>query len=298
MYSHWTKAKVEDDKDQRLIEYSGRDILVSSPKHYVLGREGGNLIKLDSGTHTYDFTFQLPDKLPASFEASLGHIRYHVEVLIEAPFPIPKEFQHQFTVVADVNLNDLPEVKVPCKCEEVQTFCCCYGCLCCIFCPTDPLTVSVALPYAGFCKGQNIPVVIDFDNQSDIEVLWTKVNLNRITQFTFNTPKLKTKTETEKVLEVLLEGVPENGTKRIEKNIPLPQVLMCSTLDQCKTIQISYELIFEFEARGMHMNIYMTIPVTIGTIPLDIEPSICFEEASAPAMDSRKLLLWLKVEMN
>ena len=55
----------------------------------------------------------------------------------------------------------------------------------------------------------------------------------------------------------------------------------------CKAIQISYELKFEFQTRGFHLNSYINIPITIGTVPLDIEVEpFSVTEATAPAFDS------------
>ena len=161
---------MEDDK--RFVEFSGRDILISTPKKYLLGRDGGQLIRLENGLHSYDFSFQLPEKLPDSFEMFRGHIRYSVQVTLDAPWEGQKQFSREFNVASNVNLNDLPEVKIPCKSEEVETFCCF-----CICIDPDPLLTTVTLPYTGFVPGQNIPITIDFENKSEVEVLWTTINL-------------------------------------------------------------------------------------------------------------------------
>lgn len=291
-YSHWVKGKVDlENEDQRIVEFFGREVFISTPNNYLLRSDEGKLVELDSGTHSYDFSFQLPQELPGSFEAFYGHIRYNVEAFIDAPWDGKKELKLEFTVASNVNLNELPEVKIPCKSEEVTSFC--YWCLC----TSDPLNLTVTLPYAGFVPGQNIPMTIDIDNKTTVEILWTKITFTRKVEFTCDSPKLKTKTELNKILEVLIEGASELSTKRIQKELPLPHVLTSSTLELCKIIKISYDLRVEFETSGCHCNPFFDIPITIGVIPLDIEAfPFSFTEATAPTL--RKLakihlFMWL-----
>lgn len=46
---------------------------------------------------------------------------------------------------------------------------------CCLCCRSQPLTMNISLPVEGYVSGQNIPVRINVENQSGIEV--KKVNI-------------------------------------------------------------------------------------------------------------------------
>lgn len=143
---------------------------------YLFGSRGGDTIEIESGTHRYEFACQLPPQLPASFEASHGHIRYNIEAVLDIPWKFDKETKLQFTLVRVNDLNEFLDLKIPCKSEEIRRFCC----LCC---ESDPLIVTVTLPYSGFVPGQNIHVAVQYNNRSDVEVDSTKIALKRVICF-------------------------------------------------------------------------------------------------------------------
>lgn len=142
----------------------------------MFGSSGATPSEVQPGVHRYEFACMLPPLIPSSFEGSYGHIRYHIEAVLDVPWGFDKEFKLQFHVIRIDNLNDEPALKLAAHNEEVKRFCC----LCC---ETDPLIVTVTIPYSGFSPGQTIPVTVKYHNKSDVEVTSTKINLKRIVQF-------------------------------------------------------------------------------------------------------------------
>lgn len=145
-------------------------------KTYLFGSKGGDNIEVSSGTHRYDFACSLPIQLPASFEASHGHIRYNVEAVLDIPWRFDKESKVKFTLARLNNLNDFPDLKLACRSEEIKRFCC-------LFCESQPLMMTVTLPFSGFVPGQNIHVTINYNNKSDVEVNRTQISLKRIIRY-------------------------------------------------------------------------------------------------------------------
>lgn len=143
---------------------------------YLFGSKGGDNIEVASGTHRYDFACSLPSQLPASFEASHGHIRYTVEAVLDIPWRFDKETKVQFTLVRLNNLNEFPDLKLACRSEEIKRFCC-------SFCESQPLIMTVTLPFSGFIPGQNIHVNVNYNNTSDVQVDRTRISLNRIIRY-------------------------------------------------------------------------------------------------------------------
>lgn len=60
--------------------------------------------ELNEGLHRFDFSFELPQNLPQSFESLKGHIRYRIKAYLE----INKDIKHDSTLHVKLNrIEDL-----------------------------------------------------------------------------------------------------------------------------------------------------------------------------------------------
>lgn len=215
---------------------------------------------MSSGTYRYSFDCLLPHNIPASFDGSYGHIRYYIEACLDIPWRFDKEYRVQFTVVRNDDLNEYPQLQMPCRQEEFAKFCC-------LFCQSDPMIMTVTIPYSGFTPGQVIPVTINFDNKSSIKVDRTKVNFKRFIRYNSHTPQHQTKTDIDKMVEAYASGVESGDTKNFTVELQVPQITMNSNDRFCNIVQITYELKVEAEISGCHQNVTMLFPIVIGTVP-------------------------------
>lgn len=83
------------------------------------------------------------------------------------------------------------------------------------------------------------------------------------------------------MVEIFGPGVRAASTKEFEKILKVPQVLLNTNTDTCKVVQISYVLKIEADIPGCHGNISFLIPITIGSVPLDISTTT-IPHATAP----------------
>lgn len=155
--------------------YKGAKVYVNERK-YLFGNENSQPILISGGVHNDNFEFDLPNSVPASFEAKQGFIRYYVEAVLEETWGVNINSKQQFSVVRSDDLNDHPDLKLPVTDEEMRTFCC-------LFCESEPLIVTLALPCTGFTAGQDIPITISYVNKSDVKVESTIIYLNRYVQY-------------------------------------------------------------------------------------------------------------------
>lgn len=169
------RTRYELVAETKTLNLIGKDIYLDT-RTYLFGYQGASSVEIPAGIHRYSFECQLPPLLPASFEASHGHIRYNVKACLDIPWRFDKEFKLQFTVVRKDNLNDFPDLKFPCRNEQIRTFCS-------FFCRALQLTVTVTIPCGGFVPGQTIPITIEYINRSKVRVVRTKINLIRTIKF-------------------------------------------------------------------------------------------------------------------
>lgn len=157
------------------VPYEGKNVYISN-KMSLFGSPNGQPMELPNGLHKYDFQFPLPALIPPSFEGSYGNIRYRIEAELDVPWGFDKEYKLQFTVVRRDELNSQPELKIPIQLEEVTKFCC--WC-----CKSDPLLMTVTVPFGGFVPGQDIPIKVSYINKSDVNIIATQFRLHRIIHY-------------------------------------------------------------------------------------------------------------------
>lgn len=231
---------------------------------YLFGQSGGPTFEIHPGVHRYEFACQLPDQLPYTAELKHGSIRYYAEAVLDIPWSFDKEIKVPFTVVRYDDLNMFPELRIPLKYEEIKTFCC-------LFCASGPLIMSVAMPCTGLAIGQTVNITIDYSNKSDVDVLQTKMKLKRNISYTSHTPERKTRSDTEKMVEKVTEGVKGGGTNCIQTTFEIPQSMMLSNGRFCQVVTVSYAMEIEAIVDGCHSNPEVIFSIVIGSIPINFD---------------------------
>lgn len=203
----------------------------------------------------------LPHQLPTSFESKYGYIRYQIKVELERPWKFDLKFCFAFTVIKILNLNyESPGLRNKLKNETTKTFFLGFS--------SKALFVSAEIPISGFVAGQTIPVSINIRNDSNVDVEETKVSLIKIIHYNSQTPKRKTKERIESAAEVRNVGVKAKSKGNIEVHLSLPAVPP-TNIASCQVIQVSYVISVVAMVGGLHRSAKMSLPITIGTVPLN-----------------------------
>lgn len=246
------------------LTYHGED----KPFHstiYLFGSKDGDDTEIPVGIHNYSFTCQLPSDIPFSSdgpkEGQYGHVRYKVECTLDIHLGFDLYTKREFKVVGFEDLNLFPELRIPCEAEEVKTFCC--WC-----CTSDPLTVKIYLPRAGFAVGEKIPVNVEISNKSSTDVSHTILALDQVYKLRCTAPRVKTRVIRETILQVFSKGAKSGENVIFEEQIHLPQDLLISNDRYSKVVQMSYELKIVAETSGVSVSPETYVPITIGSVGL------------------------------
>lgn len=140
---------------------------------------------------------------------------------------------------------------------------------CCGPCRTGPFSIVASIPQSGFVSGQIIKVSTEVTNMSSIPVDEMKFLLRKIVAYHSQTPSSKTKQEIVDIQERRTGGVAKNDHGRFLVSLPIPPVPP-TNINLCKVIHITYDIKVEARLSGLHSNPYIRIPITIGTIPLNL----------------------------
>ncbi|XP_055375284.1 arrestin domain-containing protein 17-like [Condylostylus longicornis] len=261
----WTE-KVQRTNDEGKTEDS--EEVFSATDHYlhtqtyVYGQSGGGSLELPAGRYLFTFAGFIPPNVPSSINGSLGQVRYEVVATIDRPLRYDNVFKQPFTVLAPLDLNLNHAYSMPMDKKEEKTFLC--G-LCCG--NNDPILITVAIPFSGYAPGQKINFKMNIENKSNTDVSESKIKLMKTIKFSCRTPKTKERLNNIKICDKRIDGVPKQESKELNDFLEIPSTVP-STLETCSIIHVTYTVMVVVKFSGIHQNVEINFPITIGTVPL------------------------------
>jgi hypothetical protein len=224
-----------------------------------ISKHGGNDLYLEVGDYSYPFQFALPINLPTSFEHTFGNVRYSLYATVDIPWAFDKHSTRSFTVISHYDLNSQPALRQPYKAYGTKV-------LCCGFCKSDPITAEFSIMKGGYVCGECIVFNATVDNRSSREIKSCTVNL--IQHLVFHaTTKSKRCTRTVALIKYPKKINAKTTETWSDSVLTIPPV--CSSSNgTCRIIEVIYSVVFNFDASGMAISTDVSIPITIGTIPL------------------------------
>ena len=239
-----------------VIHYSDNEHVFASEKLQLWG-DGKHSEEIPAGRHEFPFKFQLPSMtLPTSFESIYGHIRYTLTATISRPWKFDHNTKRAITIneIVDVNTSKLAR---PLQNSNEKT-------VCCLFCASNPITLSVKTDRAGYCPGELIAINVEASDQSRRRVTAIEAALKQVVMYHVRHPS-RHKIE-EKVIQTFTCPGISAGGKSLRHNELMTIPTTAPSISSCEILKLSYVLTVTLV---MHhaMNLHVTIPLTIGNVP-------------------------------
>ncbi|XP_033167103.1 arrestin domain-containing protein 17 [Drosophila mauritiana] len=253
--------RVTTNRRRRRRTFYGREDYIAS-KTFLVGSNLSSQVSIEAGIHTYNFVCLIPSECPSSFEGSHGRVRYMANVTLVRPWKFDQSYTRCFTVLKVMDLNfDSPLLRVPAHSETSKTYCCWP-------CKSDPLALQLTVPQTGFVPGQNVPLSVLVTNDSHIPVEQLLISFVMLVTYHSKPPSMPNTTSERLVVNTFNgDAVQRNCKKLFSYEIRVPATPpTCFNL--CGIIQIAYQVEVEAKVKGCHNNETVTIPVTIGSVPL------------------------------
>ncbi|XP_026875235.1 arrestin domain-containing protein 3b [Electrophorus electricus] len=236
------------------VEYlNHRDVLIGHYRDDDNCEEGSDV--LHSGRHEYPFSFELPQMpLATSFEGKHGSVRYWVKAELHRPWLLPMKVKKEFTVFEHIDINT-PLLLSPQAGTKDKM-------LCCWFCTSGPVSLSAKIERKGYTPGESIQIFAEIENCS------SRVVVPKAAIYQTQTFYAKGKVKEVKQLIANLRGdsLPSGKTETWDGKLLKIPPISPSILD-CGIIRVEYSLMVYVDIPRA-VNLTLTLPLVIGTIPL------------------------------
>ncbi|XP_059158632.1 arrestin domain-containing protein 3-like [Physella acuta] len=278
---HWSeKVTTGEERTLKDSEHSNSEKYFDEQVNLLADQKSSHAYKLEAGRHTYPLFYQLPDRLPSSFEDPFGSVRYIVCCVIERPWKDSFKAWHPFTVINNLDLNARPNCMQPQQATKWKQ-------LCCLCCKSGSIEATLHVDRQGYVPGEAIKLHAHIINGSNRKIRKSTIEL--IMKKTFQT-RTSTKTEHTRVAHSTHTSI-EKHSEDIWKDEaltipPLPP----SFLTECSIIDVNYVLQLSIEPSGLATKLTIPLEIIIGSVPLtytmqdstDAPSSACTNQIAEP----------------
>lgn len=209
--------------------------------------------ELAAGTHNYSFSIPLPPHCPTSCLGRYGKVSYNLSLVVDRAL-MKKVFKQPLAVLQHYDLNLHPEMLKPIELTSTRTF----------WPSSGDVQLSLHIPFGGYVPGQSIDYTLDVDNKSEVNLKAFMMTL--IQTYTFKVNTTRRHNTSYKRGERQNEGVTRQTARKIGASYEIPTVP--PSTQGPHIIEIGYQLRLTVIFSGLHMKWNITVPITIGTIPL------------------------------
>ena len=218
------------------------------------------------------FKFQLPSGLvlPTSFEGQTGYIRYSLLSRINRSWKFDHTTTRAITVNETVDINTA-QLVAPLSSSNEKT-------LCCLCCASGPLSLSAKTDRGGCCPGESIAISTEAENHSNKRVTSVRATLKQIViSYARGRSHISGKT----IQRIEGPGIASGATSNWSNELlPIPATV--PSISSCRVLNLSYVLTVTL---GIHraIDLHVTIPITIGNVPLQDGESAAVGTSTLPA---------------
>ena len=266
--TYWT-VTVSNSTSARIFLYSDTEVFFRNQLLHLLN-DGDNQEcseVITAGVHKFPFQFLLPaDGCPSSFQSGAlgteGSIRYWLTATVTQP-TFKTTIEKDITVNEMVDIN-VPQLIAPLSNSNEKT-------VCCLWCASGPIAVSVTTDRGGYCIGESIGITVKAKNNSKRRVTVVRASLKQKATLYAKDRTFPHSHPAERVEENIIQkiegpGIEPGGTCTWVNEPLLIPVTTTPTINTCRIVKLSYSLTITL-ALHYATDLHVSIPITIGNMP-------------------------------
>nr|XP_035971851.1 arrestin domain-containing protein 5 isoform X1 [Halichoerus grypus] len=234
---------------------------------------------LSAGSHTFDFHFSLPPRLPSTFASKIGHVFYFVQASCMGREHILAKKRMYLLVQGTSDFHKENPLQNPLLVEaekKVSYNCCSQGTIC----------LQIQMEKNTFTPGERVIFTTEIHNQTSKCIKTVTFALYIHVQYEGFTPSAerRSRVDSSELLrqEANTQITPFNTTK-IVSTLNLPQVLSVSSgMRDGEIMSTHYELVSTVHLPWSLTSVKAKVPIIITSAPVDPDSCPRLEGAASP----------------
>ena len=256
-YVHWTSQRttgIGDNRRTEIVYHSDTQSIFNDVLIQLWGN-GRDSQELGAGRHEFPFNFRLPRDLdlPTSFESQSGYIRYSLLARMQQSWKFHHTTSRAITVNEIIDINT-SQMMTPLSSSSEKT-------LCCLFCTSGPISLSVKTDRGGYCPGESIAISTEVENHSNRRIRSVQATLNRVVVYYAKDLRL---VDNKIVQKIQRPGIQPNASSNWSNELlPIPATV--PSISSCCILNVSYNLKITLDIPRA-IDPHVVIPITIGNV--------------------------------
>ncbi|XP_037361036.1 arrestin domain-containing protein 5 [Talpa occidentalis] len=248
-------------------DYS-RDVICNNKADYVHKKKTFPVADnwLSAGSHTFDFHFNLPPRLPSTFISKMGHVSYFLQASCMGRERILAKKRIYLLVQGTSNLHNEKPLQNPLSVQtekKVSYNCCSQGTIC----------LQIQMEKNNFMPGERVIFTTEINNQTSKSIKSVISALYAYVQYEGFTPNAerRSRVDSNELLrqEANTQITPFNTTK-IVSAFSLPQVMsVSSSTADYEIMSTHYELVSTVHLPWSLTSVKVKVPIIITSAPVD-----------------------------
>ena len=259
-YCYWSEGEAD--------HYIGKECIIKKTICLCGASTNSHSFTFPVGEQSYDFSFDLPERLPSSFEGGFGYVRYSLKARIRRHWKVDHKTKISVIIndVIDTNLPAYREGKGGENHNNVGLLC--YK--------TSPVDMSASIDRGCYCPGDVILINSHVANNTSRDMQSMHAKLIQTVMYNASGKRRKSN----KVIAILNGPNVPKGKSVSWENEPFNIPQIPSTITNCHVISVHYKLVIKVHVRCA-CDPAIKIDVVIGTIPF-IQTNATHSSLSGP----------------
>lgn len=181
-----------------------------------------------------------------------------MEFVIDKPWKFDEKQQLVLTVIQLVDVLMVPGALVPLEQQTSRNI----G-----YIGSGPIKLQVSIPKRFYVPSEKVSIQAVVTNNSRISVDKVKFTLHKIVSYYSSLPNRVRKLDVQKIVKKEAGGVHKKTEQRYQHEIDIPAATPSQDDEVSLLIHIQYEMRVEAKVGGLHKNLVVSLPFTIGNVP-------------------------------
>ena len=224
-----------------------------------LAKDPNNDCYLEVGEQSFQFQFQLPQNLPPNFEHDNARVEYFLRGDIDIPWAFDKTVYLSFTVTSHFDLNTNPKLREPKMRENTELI----GYYCC---KADSFILKLSISKTGFVSGEMLSFKAILDNKCSISMRYVSFKVIQLIECNV---RGKSRTFSRSVIELACpKKIKARMSEEWNDSVIIPPICPSSNGSRSTIMKIRYGAELFVDPSESEFDIYVIIPIVIGTVPI------------------------------